>query len=123
MEATMPGELKAAQIAVLSNGAVAEVILAERTLPYAVRRTDAFARLFDDGTWSAWVPVAEHAEDISITPDTGQGEPAALLCILTWSPTPPGGIPANHVAHRSAFYRLTGAGIAPADLGTAKESS
>lgn len=111
-----PGELTASRVAVLPDGSVAEVVIAVRMAPYAVKRADAYARWFSDGAWSAWRLAAESASDVSIAPDISQEEPAALISVLVWVPALTGGITAHHVAHRSAFYRLTASGIVSADL-------
>jgi hypothetical protein len=111
-----PGSLTAARIAVMTDGSVAEVVIAERSLPYAVTRADAFARLFSDGAWSQWWLVAESAFDVSIAPDLGQEEPTALISVIEWVPAPGGAIFANHESHRSAYFHLTAAGVSRADL-------
>jgi hypothetical protein len=116
MQTQAPGTLTASRVAVLSDGSVAEVVIAEHALPYAVKRADAFARWFSDGAWSAWRVVAESAFDVSIAPDVGHEEPTALISVIIWVPAPAGGIAAQrHVMHQSAFYRLTASRIVPAD--------
>ena len=112
----MPGDPIASRITVLPDGTVAEVILAERTLPYAVRRTDAFARLAIGGTWSAWHVLTEAVLDVSIAPDTSQQVPTALISAIVWRAVPSGVIAANHATHQLMYFRLTASGAAAADL-------
>jgi hypothetical protein len=117
MSAELPGDLVASRITVLSNGTAAEVILAERTLPYAGRRTDAFARLAVGGAWSAWYLLAEAVQDVSIASDTSQHQPTALISALVWRPVPTGAIAAHHAAHQLMYFRLSASGAAAvADL-------
>jgi hypothetical protein len=110
-----PGDLIAARIAVLPNGDVAQVVLSERTGPYAVTLREAYARWYGGGAWSPWRLIAGDAHDISIAADIGQQEATALVGVLVWVPAPTGVIAANHVSHRPAFYRLTASGVVPAD--------
>ena len=114
MPTQAPGKLIAARIAALADGAVAEVVIVERVLPYADKGREAYARWHSGGAWSAWRLVAEHAQDISISPDMSQQEPSALIGVVIWVPAPAGSVAANHVAHRSAFFRLTASGVIPA---------
>jgi hypothetical protein len=116
MPTPAPGTVTASRIAVMADGSIAEVIITERSLPYGDKRADAFARWHSGGEWSGWWPVAESAEDASVSPDTSQQEPAALISVVIWVPAPGGGIAVGHVAHRSAYFRLTASGVAPADL-------
>jgi len=119
MPTQAPGSLTASRVAVLPDGAVAEAVIAESAEPYAVKRTDAYARWFSDGAWSPWWLVAENVSDISIAPDLGQqDEPAALISVVIWVPALVGAIAANHgsQSHRSEFRRLTASGVVPEDL-------
>jgi len=115
MSTQAPGDLVASRVTVLRNNVVAEVILAERTLPYAGRRTDAFARMAAGNAWSDWHLLAEAVQDVSITSDTSQHEPTALISAIVWRPVPVGAIAANHVTHQLMYFRLTAAGVAGAD--------
>lgn len=116
MPTQAPGELIASRVAVMPDGAVAEVIITEVMRPYAVTCREARARWHRDGGWSPWWLVTENAYDISVSPDTSQGEPAALISAVIWTHAPTGSIAANYVAHRSVFYYLTASGPVPADL-------
>jgi len=117
MSTQAPGDLKASRIAVLPNGDVAQVILSERTGPYAVTLREAHARLHHGGTWTPWRLIVGDAHDISIAADIGQQEATALVGVIVWVPAPGGVIAANHVSHRSKFYRLRASGVtAAADL-------
>ena len=103
MSIQAPGELTAVDITVLSNGAVAQVVVNERT--------ECFARLHADGKWSAWWPVANGVKDISVTADGRQDEPSALIAVVVLVPVPVGVHAAGHTLHQGAFYRLTSAGV------------
>lgn len=116
MSARLPGELIAARVAVMPNGDVAEIILTERTGPYRDRLSEAYAGWFGGGAWSAWHLVAEAVHDVSITADASGQEPSALIAVVVWVPTPSGVIVANHDANQLRHFRLTAAGLLPADL-------
>ena len=116
MPTQAPGQLIASRVAVMPDGAVAEVIITEVMRPYAVTCREVHARWHRDGAWSPWQLVTENASDISVSPDTSQGEPAALISAVIWTPAPTGSTAANYVAHRSVFFRLTASGPVPADL-------
>lgn len=103
MQGRAPGELSAVSIAVLEGGAVAEVVINERTA--------CFARLHADGAWSDWWPVAEGVRDVCVAADTGQHEPSALIAVVVLVPLPTGGHAAFHTFRREAFYRLTASGV------------
>jgi hypothetical protein len=111
----LPGELIAGRLAVLPGGALAEVVITGRTAPYE-RLREAYARWHADGGWSAWRLVAGAVQDVSVVADTSQGEPSALVSAVVWVRLPEGAIAATYEAHRLAYYRLTAAGIVPADL-------
>jgi hypothetical protein len=108
MPTPAPGNITASRITMLEGGDLAEVVINERT--------EAFARWFSDGAWSSWRPVVDGVRDVSITPDTSQREPAALISVVVFVPLPMGAIAPLHVSHRSVFYRATASGVASADL-------
>lgn len=111
-----PGDLIAARIAVLPDGDVAEVVITERTGPYAERLRGAYVRWFGNGAWSAWHLLAESVQDVSIASDTSQQVPTALISAIVWRPVPTGVIAANHAAHQLMYFRLTASGVASAGL-------
>jgi hypothetical protein len=121
MPTQAPGDLIASRIAVMADGAVAEVVLTERPAPYASTLREAYARWHSGGAWSAWRLVADSAFDVSIAPDLGQQEPAALISVLVWVPAPAGGIAVQHVPHQSMFFRLSASGVSSASAPGAQQ--
>lgn len=103
-----PGELTSVAIAALPGGALAQVVINDRT--------ECLARLHADGAWSAWHLVASGARDVSVTAGASQGELSALIAVVVLVPLPIGSFAAGHAFHQGAFYRLTVSGITPAGL-------
>ena len=103
MPTQAPGELTAVDIAVLDDGAVAQVVVNEQT--------ECLARLHADGGWSPWWPVTNGVKDVSVIADTRRVGAAALIAVVTLVPLPVGVYRAAHTLHQSAFYRLTSAGV------------
>ena len=114
MPTQLPGDLIASRVAVLTDGTVAQVVLSERTGPYAVTLREVYARWHGGGAWSPWRLIVGDAHDISIAADIGQQEATALVGVIVWVPAPGGVIAANHVSHRSKFYRLSASGVTDA---------
>jgi hypothetical protein len=108
MPTQVPGELTAVSIAVLNGGAVAEAVVNERT--------DCFARLHADGAWSDWSFVVSGVRDVSVTADASQDENSALIAVVVLVPLPLGAFAVEHTLYQGAFYRLSAAGVVPADL-------
>ena len=103
------GELTAVSVAALNGGAVAQVVVDERT--------QAFARLHSDGAWSGWWPVAGGVRDVSVTAGDGQDEPSALIAVVVQVPVPMGVLGrVGHTLYQQAFFHLTASGVVPADL-------
>jgi hypothetical protein len=104
-----PADLAASRIAVMPDGAVAEVVI---TADHEAR-----ARWHPaGGAWSGWMLIAGGADDVSVTPDAGQHEGSALVSVTAWRPRPMGVIPALHQSHSASYLRLSASGVAPADL-------
>jgi hypothetical protein len=103
-----PGELTAVDITVLSDGAVAQVVVNERT--------ECFARLHADGAWSPWWPVTNGVTDVSVTADGRQDEASALIAVVVLVPLPVGVHASAHTLHQGKFYRLTASGVSTAAL-------
>lgn len=103
-----PGELTAVDIAVLSNGAVAQVAVNQCM--------ECFGRIHAGGGWSPWWPVTNGVKDVSVTADGRQDEASALIAVVVLVPVPVGVHATAHTLHQGAFYRLTSAGVSSADL-------
>jgi len=103
-----PGELTAVAIAVLNGGAVAQVVVDERT--------ECFARLHADGAWSGWWPVTGGVSAVSVAADAGQDEASALIAVVVLVPVPVGTHAVAHTLHQAVFYRLTPDGVSSVGL-------